>query len=444
MLEIFINEKYKSEKFYVIDYLFSEFLDYKHNINIHKEKNYKIKFRDKEINMPDIFLDSLDSDNYFDKNNIPEKISFLHHPLTFEDDLPVFFGNPEIYFSEKMIRTSFDIIGTIFFFLSLYHEEVHPEYTDEHGRFDENKSFLIKNKLNLRPVVNEYIELLEAMLKEFKYDEPRAKRHLRVFLTHDVDFLLKYNNVFKFLYSASGDILKRRSFKKLQKTCTEYKNYLLKRVKDPYDTYDYLMDVAETKGLKCRFYFMSCKRAFMDCKYSVQSLRLMRITNNILRRGHHIGVHPSYNAAFNEKKFLEEVAAFKDLHVDLKEMRMHYLRFKNPVTWDYMNKSRLLYDSSVAYSNNIGFRAGICSTYNVFRFDTRTPMFIRERPLSIMDKALKNLTDNREEAIEISKTVIDTIKKYNGDFVILWHNSNLNINGWENWHEVYEQIVDYL
>jgi len=54
----------------------------------------------------------------------------------------------------------------------------------------------------------------------------------------------------------------------------------------------------------------------------------------------------------------------------------------------------------------------------------------------------RNLTP--EEGFQRIKNLIDTIKKYNGVFVLLWHNSSLNPLELPGWIKTYERTMEYL
>ena len=38
--------------------------------------------------------------------------------------------------------------------------------------------------------------------------------------------------------------------------------------------------------------------------------------------------------------------------------------------------------------------------------------------------------------------LINTVKKYKGDFVFLWHNSSFGYPVWENYKSVYENFIE--
>jgi len=54
----------------------------------------------------------------------------------------------------------------------------------------------------------------------------------------------------------------------------------------------------------------------------------------------------------------------------------------------------------------------------------------------------QNLTP--EEGFQQIKNLIDTVKKYGGVFILLWHNSSFDELRLPGWIQVYKEIVEYL
>ena len=63
-----------------------------------------------------------------------------------------------------------------------------------------------------------------------------------------------------------------------------------------------------------------------------------------------------------------------------------------------------------------------------------------EKSLIVMDSNINNNKDNLEKIIKIKNIV----KKFNGNFILLWHNSSFNIPIWENGKYIYEEILRNL
>ena len=81
------------------------------------------------------------------------------------------------------------------------------------------------------------------------------------------------------------------------------------------------------------------------------------------------------------------------------------------------------YDSSLGSSKFIGFRCGICYEYTMYNLKDRKVFPLKQRPLIVMDRALVGELGTGKKAKEEIKVLKGYCKKFNGDFVLLWHNS---------------------
>ena len=57
---------------------------------------------------------------------------------------------------------------------------------------------------------------------------------------------------------------------------------------------------------------------------------------------------------------------------------------------------------------------------------------------------LEIINDNDEITEEIFEKQIDIVKKYNGVFTVLWHNSSFDKENWDGWKNVFEYTMEYL
>jgi predicted metallopeptidase len=99
----------------------------------------------------------------------------------------------------------------------------------------------------------------------------------------------------------------------------------------------------------------------------------------------------------------------------------------------------------MGYSSEIGFRAGVCTPFNFYDLENDYETTLEIQPFAIMDTAMKTyLNLSPDEAFLKIRTMIDEIKHVEGTFYGIWHNSNLcNDFGWEDWHLVFEQTLEY-
>ena len=90
-----------------------------------------------------------------------------------------------------------------------------------------------------------------------------------------------------------------------------------------------------------------------------------------------------------------------------------------------------------------GFRCGICYEYSVFNILTRKKLKLKEKPLIVMEGSFTTYQSNiqPEEMEEKIKLLIEQVKKYNGEFVFLWHNSSFNTPLWKKYQNIYGRIL---
>jgi hypothetical protein len=104
------------------------------------------------------------------------------------------------------------------------------------------------------------------------------------------------------------------------------------------------------------------------------------------------------------------------------------LRWKAPTTWQLWADSGLDYDSTLTFPQRVGFRCGTCYEYPVFNATTRTKLRLIERPLIAMDVTLLDpnyMGLDHVAALEHIARLANQCRAYQGDFVLLWHNTQL-------------------
>ncbi len=427
------------EKKYIIDVLFSEFLGIEYSLEIKEVKNYIIKFQDKTIEINDDFFGKYPKElSYLKKENIPEKIIFAKNKLTPEKNTPVLYGNSNIVIGGKSISCRIDIFASSFFMLTRWEEYVISE-KDNHGRTPDELQLSVKHNFNERPIVNEYAEMLRQMFAYLGF-EIENKHTYKAKITHDIDFFARYGKFPKFIKAIGGDIFVRKSLKKAINTLRLYFKIKSGKVKDPYDTFDFLMNLSEKAGLKSHFYFIPAILGEEDAQYTISDKKVAKTILKIKNKGHIVGIHGAYRSYKNKDLFCKELQRFPK-EIKIEEGRQHFLRFKNPETWQMLEDCKIKKDSTIGFINNVGFRAGTCSEYSVFNVITREKLKLKEQPLIVMEQALIKKYPDKNDFFDKIIAMKDTVKKYKGIFVVLWHNNNFNIPEWEKYKKIYEKII---
>ena len=439
MIKINIPNNFLLEMKYIIDIFFDESLGLQYDINVKDgANNYKIILENgKKIIIKDSFFSNFeDGLDYLDKKNIPEKIIFLKNQFIVEKNIPVIYGDNELKINENEIICGIDIFASSFFMLTRWEEYVN-KIRDLHNRFPATASLAYKYDFLNRPIVNEYVDMLWNMLKYLGCNQKRKERKYELVLTHDVDTIFKWKNFGLFARNIAGDIIKRKNVFLALENIRQY------CWKNPYDKFDFLMDLSEKRGTKSRFFFMSGGTSKFDNNYSINQPFAKKLREKIVNRGHLIGFHPSYNSYNDQKQWEEEYSNLSTkISQKVKIGRQHILRFEVPTTWQIWEDNNMKWDSTLTYPEKEGFRCGMCYEYSVFNILSRKKLKLKEMPLEVMEGSLVNYQNLSPEKVE--KKIIklmEKVKKYNGSFVLLWHNSSFNSDLWTGYQGVYEKIV---
>jgi hypothetical protein len=123
--------------------------------------------------------------------------------------------------------------------------------------------------------------------------------------------------------------------------------------------------------------------------------------------------------------------------------RQHFLRFEAPTTWQIWEDNNMKWDSTLSYADREGFRCGVCYEFPVFNFLTRKELNLYEKPLIVMEGSFTTYQKHisKQDMIDKIVNLQNKVRKYNGTFVILWHNSSFNTPSWNKYKGVYEYII---
>lgn len=390
--------------------------------------------------------------DYLKTNSIPQKV-FRYNT----DTISIYNDGEDLYIHEvkdkNTIQTNIDIISDVFFMLTRYEEAVNDEFVpkDKYDRFPARESLAYKNGFLHRPIVNEHIELLWSWIDGFSLGYERrnwwGQKSFGLCLSHDVDHIKKNKNLSSACRHTMAIILR---FHKLKRAFHYIKSYFQNRgdyKRDPYWTFNYMLDIEKENNFNSSFYFMALSDDDPDFRYDTDDERVRRLISELENDECEIGYHGSLLSYNNkeimdtEKKRLDEIITNKPYGC-----RQHYLKFQIPFTWRYQQQSGMLYDTTLSYAEQDGFRCGICFPYKPYDILKGKVMDIWEIPLIIMEGTLqsemyRNLSP--EEALDIIKNTVETVKRYKGVFSILWHNSSFDYN-WEGWDRVFEETMSYL
>ena len=375
--------------------------------------------------------------------------SMPNTPLKRFDGIPIIYqGNNQVEghvkHTEGLIETDIDIIASSFFMLTRYEEVVAP-VQDKFERYPATASLAYREGFLERPIVNEYIELLWDWIDSFGLGFQRKNlwegKDFAVCLTHDVDRIRKFR-IIPPLLTLRCALFKKKNFKNALTIFEDYVKTNLRMKSDPYQVaFERVIDLEKRQGVRSSFYFMAHGE-----DYSIRNPFIVDLITRLKNENFEIGLHGSFDSYNNptilkqEKERIQEVVENSVIG-----SRQHYLRWKTPDTWRALEKAGFIYDTTLGFADQVGFRSGICYPYKPFDIIENKEIDIWEVPLIVMDGSLfgyQNLS--LEEGLKKIKKLIDVVAQYRGIFVTLWHNSSFYELENPGVFQIYRQMLEYI
>lgn len=356
--------------------------------------------------------------------------------------------SPLIEVSEGNYVIHYDIVGLTYWMLARI-EEVGRTDLDIHKRFPATSSHAYKKGYLGRPVVDEWLHILGQVIKR-QWPELVLRQHsFDTKVSHDVDSpsLYGFLNLYPLIRSVAFNAIKKRNFRSAFDAAwirMNTKNTL--HLNDPYNTFDWIMDLSERHGLKSAFYFICGGNDPHDAEYRIDHPAIRDLMLKIHRRGHEIGLHPSFNSydkpylILKQAEYLREVCAMEGIEQNEWGGRMHYLQWQQPATMRAWADAGMHYDSSLGYADHAGFRCGTCFEYPGFDPVKQEILSLRVRPLIAMETTVMSSSymalGSGTKAVEKFVSLKNACRELGGTFTLLWHNNSIKNN-----EGVYQEIL---
>ncbi len=347
-------------------------------------------------------------------------------------DIPVLFSH-----NHQDSALNFDVFAAVFYLLSRYEEYVYKG-KDPFGNFDFRQSVLYRLKILETPIVEQWIDLLKQCLHQhFPGLIFQEKKH-RYALSFDIDVAFAYRNKHAVITSAS--LLKKFTTFRWRDLADQLLTLSGIR-KDCYDTYDYIFEkIVDHAAL---FFINIGRYDRFDKNPSYKNKNFKTLIRKIISQ-YPLGLHPSYasnkNPAllFTEKKKLEYITGQKT-----KISRQHYLKLNMPDTYQHLIQMGITKDFTMGYYFCYGFRAGTCNPFFFFDLKKDEASALQIFPFAVMDGTLNNVLEcTPEDAQKRIKDLLETVRKWKGIFIPIWHNSTLSeTREWKNWRPVFEYMI---
>ena len=336
----------------------------------------------------------------------------------------------------------FDIFAASFYIISRY-EEYLPHVCDQYNRFQPHDSILYKMEVIEKPIINLWAKELGNEIKKVYPDIQLKKKTFKFVPTYDIDAAWAYKN--KGFFRTAAAFLKDVLFFDKNEIKERWNVLRNKRI-DPFDTFDYQIELQKELKLK-PLYFILCGDYNTNDKNI--SIRNKNFQNLIKRIGDYalVGIHPSFSSYLKKDVVKEEISRLSEvLNREVTMSRQHFLRLCLPSSYQILNELDITDDYTMGYASQAGFRAGYADTFQFFDLENDMKTKLNIHPFALMDGTMRDYLDlDVHESYEKTKKLVDEVKNVNGTFILLWHNETLSgEKRWEGWITLYRKILDYI
>jgi hypothetical protein len=383
----------------------------------------------------------------YGRQAIGEELFFQSTGLLFETGIVVqelqslnWKGLNVFYPTHKNSALPFDPFAASFLLVSRY-EEYLPHIKDKHGRFAAHQSLAYQHNFLDTPVVNQWaLEILSIL--ESRFGKIQRKTSQYAFIpTIDIDNAWAFQHK-GFIRAGAGLIADLFDLK--FKHFTQRLSVLFRLKQDPYDTYEYQLELIEKYKLDTVFFFLLGNFATFDRNVPYQNKHMQSLIKFVADIGE-IGIHPSYASNSALPILQEEVHRLSGiLHQEIHNSRQHFLKLNLPQTYHRLIECDITDDYTMGYAELPGFRASIASPFFFYDLDLEVETSLKIHPFAIMDGTLKDyLKIEPDQAAEIINPLIQKVKAVNGTFISVWHNESFAENErWKGWRRVYEDLIE--
>jgi hypothetical protein len=334
----------------------------------------------------------------------------------------------------------FDLFAASFWLVTRY-EEYLPHLRDNHDRYNSSESLAYQKGFLHKPLVNIYAKMLQDILKSNYPGLNFTSRKYRFISTIDID------NAYAYLekgFMRTAGAYARSVLNLDAKEFFERTRVLLGLTQDPYDTYDFQLELQKQHKFKSIYFFLLGRYGVNDKNVPVESRKFQSLIQSLADYAD-TGIHPSYGSNKNPSLLKMELGHLsKVLKREVHLSRQHFLVLKLPETYRRLIELDITDDYTMGLNLQLGFRASICTPFYFYDLDNEQVTNLRIHPFAVMDATLKYYMKIRpEDAMDHIRPIINEVRQVNGDFVSLWHNESLSENKiWAGWRDVYRMMVE--
>lgn len=340
---------------------------------------------------------------------------------------------------ERGERPDQDDVAEAFFHLARVEERKGKR--DEHDRFGAASSSLDP----LDPP-------LDRLRRRLRLEPPRwGSARFAVALTHDVDTPWKWTPIG--LRGAAARLKADTRARRLRPALREARGLAaapLHRLRrsDPYWSFEDILRDERRSGSSSTFFVMAGHGHPNDGAAPETYARLRpKLVQTVLAGGAEVALHGSYSAADRADRLSAEKRKLEALAGPVRGQRYHFLRLDPHSNLGALDSLGFLYDSTLGFADQPGFRAGIAHPFRPWDFAREEPLRLVEIPLAAMDVTLaeeRYLNLSARDAATRLGALVDWAAEHGGGFSVLWHSERWDSAMHPGWDRLYRRFMEYV
>jgi len=229
--------------------------------------------------------------------------------------------------------------------------------------------------------------------------------------------------------------------------------------RDPLHFFERWLGLEKEVGSHSTFFFWPgwrnvAKHHHTDCTYELfdpvvfdnQKCTVAEMIREIDRQGWEIGLHPSWYSFDDADELKRQKDSLEQaLGKEVISIRQHHLHYDIRVTPAVQAQAGFLYDSSLGFNDNIGFRFGTSYPWHLYDLKAEKKLPLKEIPLIVQDGAMldqnKGLRLDEDTAFQYVHQITETLEKVGGVLTLLWHPDKIIF---PDWWQLYQRTLKYL
>lgn len=259
---------------------------------------------------------------------------------------------------------------------------------------------------------------------------PRSASHA-LFLSHDLDNVRKWT-IKRSIYELMLSLGELCRFKPRRLIDTAASLGEAMRGRDPYWIFDDLLFMESGNGFKSTWFFAPIGDEYrkrerdIDPIYHRKPAEITAMIRRIVESGNEFGLHGTRKAFLDARELRRQLDAYEHrIGLKIQGVRHHYLMFRHGKTLEAASEARLLYDTTLGFSDRPGFRNGMAAPFFPFPV-THEAGGIIEIPLNFMDGVFLQAEDNPDGASRRITEAYLYARAAGGLFSVLVHPGNMD------------------